>query len=93
MRWWPWAGGPRWPPKSTYIRWFYTGRKTISLFQRSGSLAVATVQARDYAKGLPGATSGSKDEAVFVYAGDPGVAIEAAAAILRFADGPDRQST
>lgn len=41
---------PSVPPKSTYIRWSYTGRKTVSLFQRSGSLAVATVHARDYAK-------------------------------------------
>ncbi|MFK4084973.1 hypothetical protein ACI2LF_12735 [Kribbella sp. NPDC020789] len=76
---------PSVPPKSTYIRWVYTGRKTVSLFQRSGSLAVATVQARDYAKTLPGAADGSKD-VVFAYADDPNIAIDAAAAIQRYAD-------
>jgi hypothetical protein len=67
-----------------YIRWSYIGRRTISLCQRSGSLSVATVQARDYAKTLPGA--GSKEEAVFAYAGDPNVAIDAVAAIQRYTD-------
>ncbi|MFI5731524.1 hypothetical protein ACIA49_15480 [Kribbella sp. NPDC051587] len=76
---------PSVPPKSTYIRWVYTGRKAVSLFQRSGSLAVATVQAREYAKTLPGAADGTKD-VVFAYAGDPNIAIDAAAALQRYAD-------
>ncbi|MET7280683.1 hypothetical protein ABZS29_20760 [Kribbella sp. NPDC005582] len=76
---------PSVPRKSTYIRWVYTGAKTVSLFQRSGSLAVATVQVRDYAATLPGAAAGPKD-VVFDYSGDPNVAIDAVAAIQRYAE-------
>ncbi|MFG1627890.1 hypothetical protein [Kribbella sp. NPDC049227] len=78
---------PSTPGKSTYIRWVYSGKaRSVTLFQNSGTLSAASVQIRDYAKTLPGATVGSKDEALFVYAGDPNLAMEAADSIRQFAD-------
>jgi hypothetical protein len=74
------------PAKSTYIRWVYNGKsRTVSLFQNSGALVAASVHLRDFAKDLPGATAGPKQEMVFAYAGDPATAIDAADAIRRFA--------
>ncbi len=75
------------PGKSTYIRWVYNGKaRAVSLFQNSGTLVASTVQLRDFAKTLTGATVGPKDEAVFAYAGDPTQAIDACDEIRRYAD-------
>jgi hypothetical protein len=75
------------PGKSTYIRWVYYGKtRTVSLFQNSGTLVAASVQLRDFAKKLDGATVGPKEEVVLAYAGDPAAAVDGADAIRQFAD-------
>lgn len=75
------------PGKSTYIRWVYNGKRTVSLFQNSGTLVAASVQIKDYAKTLAGVSVvGPKEDAVFAYAADPTPAIDAADAIRRYAD-------
>ncbi|NYE38008.1 hypothetical protein F4692_003153 [Nocardioides cavernae] len=80
---------PSTPPKSTYIRWTYPGkRQQASLFQNSGQLVVASNRLVDAVRDLPGGELRlPKNEVVFSYGADTGGALAAADAIRRFVDG------
>jgi len=77
---------PTVPAKSTYIRWVYSGKKTISLFQNSGSLAVASVQAKEAARELEGVSFNAKGDALFAYADDTTRALDAIDALRAYAN-------
>lgn len=79
---------PSTPPKSTYVRWVYSGSKrTVSIYQNSTYLVAAAVPLRELAKDFPGAEVRTpKNEVNFLYVSGPAAALDAADRIRSFAD-------
>jgi hypothetical protein len=80
---------PATPPKSTYIRWTYSGRRhQVSLFQNSAQLVAASNRLVELVQGLPGGDLRlPKNEVVFNYSESIDHAVAAAEVIRSFADG------